>query len=310
LIGYGGILGGLAGSIVYLRFRGARVLPWADVAAPSVAIGIAITRIGSYLLGSGYGVPVGESGPAWLKRIGTFPRWPEETLEGAGSPAWVQHVNDGLVPLESSASLPVHPTQLYGAAGGLVLLALLLLVRRRQSFRGQAFLVFVFAYGLMRFLLELWRGDPQRGLFGPYVSEHYYVPLTLLMFAAAFGLGPARSIQRAWLRRTSQGLFVLPAVIAYLALAPGAFASDEPLQLSTSQYVGLLSAIAAAVLWGMLAKAAEMNPEQAMSPLAGESWGDDEDEDAGATADRADDEDAGAIADRADDEDAGGDTPG
>jgi phosphatidylglycerol:prolipoprotein diacylglycerol transferase len=278
LSAYGGFLGGAIGSAVFLRLRRLPFLPWADVAVPSVALGVFIARIGSYLLGSGFGVPLGDGAPAWLKRLGTFPHWSEETLEGAGAPAWVQHVTDGLVPFEAEASLPVHPAQLYESLAGLLLLGGLLLVRRHQRFRGQPFLAFVFAYALARFLVETVRGDPQRGLLGPHIPEHQLLALTLAMFAAAFGFGPARSISSLRLRRALQALAWVPPVVVFFVLRPEKFAAADPIQLSAAQWLGLVAAVGAALLWSPLARAAEENPAAAMRidlPLAEESSEDD-----------------------------------
>ena len=46
-------------------------------------------------------------------------------------------------------------------------LVLLLVVWRRQRFTGQLLLVLAAYYGVLRFLLEILRGDPQRGGLGP-----------------------------------------------------------------------------------------------------------------------------------------------
>ena len=40
LVAYGGFLGGFLGSWIYLRVKGIRLLPWADVAVPSLASGL------------------------------------------------------------------------------------------------------------------------------------------------------------------------------------------------------------------------------------------------------------------------------
>ena len=40
LVAYGGFLGGFLGSFGYLRRRGVALLPWADVAVPSLASGL------------------------------------------------------------------------------------------------------------------------------------------------------------------------------------------------------------------------------------------------------------------------------
>src|SRR4029079_3111068 len=114
-------------------------------AVPSRGSGLCITRIGCYLFGCDFGKPLTAGWPNWLKHLGTFPRWSDGVLaDVAGSPAWVQHGRErGLAP-ECTASLPVHPTQLYEALAGLSLLALVLWLRPYRRFRGEIFLAFTF----------------------------------------------------------------------------------------------------------------------------------------------------------------------
>lgn len=265
LVAYGGFLGGFVGSLAYLKRKRLRLMPWADVAVPSLALGLVVTRIGCYLFGCDFGKPLSEGAPSWLREIGTFPRWPEGTVaDGAGSPAWIQHVNErGLSP-DAGASLPVHPTQIYESLAGLVLLGAVFWARKRQSFRGQVFLAFTLGYGVLRFVIEIVRDDLERGSWGPWVPEHLIVPLALLAFAAAFIYGPSRSISPAKVRGGLRVLSVLPAVATFVALRPESFAAPNPIQLSTSQWIALLSAVASGVGWAMLAQRAEANPEAAM----------------------------------------------
>ena len=70
LVAYGGFIGGFAGSFWYLRRRGVALLPWADVAVPSLASGLLLTRIGCYLFGCDFGKPLAAARRAWLKRLG------------------------------------------------------------------------------------------------------------------------------------------------------------------------------------------------------------------------------------------------
>ena len=93
LVAYGGFIGGYLGSWFYLRAQKLRLMPWADIGIVGVAAGLAITRIGCYLFGCDYGQPLSASAPEWLKKVGSFPHWPEGTLSvGSGAPAWVEHV--------------------------------------------------------------------------------------------------------------------------------------------------------------------------------------------------------------------------
>jgi phosphatidylglycerol---prolipoprotein diacylglyceryl transferase len=249
LVAYGGFLGGFLGSTYYLRRRGVALLPWADVAVPSLASGLLLTRLGCYLFGCDFGTPLPSAAPGWLKRLGTFPRWPSDVLDGAGSPAWLQHVDQRGLSVSSLTSLPVHPTQLYESMVGGVLLLWLWQLRKKRRFSGQSFFAFTFGYGYLRFGLELWRDDIERGSFGPALPAQLLIPALLLLFAAAFAYGPAQSIARLWLRRSAIASAVLLAAGAHLMLRPSPHAASHVVSLSTSQWVSLLTALAVAFAW-------------------------------------------------------------
>ncbi len=266
LVAYGGFLGGFVGSYAYLRAKGKRLLPWADVAVPSLASGLAITRIGCYLFGCDFGRLLGPGAPGWLARLGTFPKWPSGTVgDGAGSPAWLEHVSRNLIPASATQSLPVHPTQLYESLVGVGLLALLFAVRRRQRFRGQVFCVATFAYGLLRFLLEMVRDDPERGSLPIAGRANVLIPVCLALFAAGFAVGIARILARGRVRSAAQLGAFLPALGAAIALRPDSFTLAPEVTLSTSQLIGLASALAVAALYWVHDRAADTNPAAAMA---------------------------------------------
>jgi phosphatidylglycerol:prolipoprotein diacylglycerol transferase len=149
LVAYGGMIGGLLASVFCCRRRGIPLLQWADVAAPSVVLGTAITRIGCFLFGCDYGV---RSSLPWAVQ---FPK---------GSPAWNHHTQlDGLS-RAAEWSYPVHPTQIYESLVGLSLFGLLMLIRKYRKFSGQVFLGWVLGYGILRPLIEQVRGDEDRGV--------------------------------------------------------------------------------------------------------------------------------------------------
>jgi phosphatidylglycerol:prolipoprotein diacylglycerol transferase len=266
LVAYGGFLGGFLGSVVYLRRKKVPLWPWADVAAPSLASGLMLTRIGCYLFGCDFGKPLASGAPQWLQKLGTFPHWPEGTLpHGSGSPAWVQHVQHHLLDLDSAASLPVHPTQIYESLVGATLLALLFWVRKNIKFRGQVFLTFTFGYGVLRFLLEMIRDDLERGEFGPHIPEHLMISGGLLIFAIAYIVCMAPSVADPTMRKMTQVIALVPPVVAFMLLKPASFADQEPIQLSTSQWVAILTAVPAAIAYMVYFKAAEAHPESALA---------------------------------------------
>ncbi len=145
----GGVTFGVAG--VALAFgRDRAVLSFLDAAAPALGLGVFLTRLGCYLEGCDFGVPLRDAGGR-LARLGTFPEQ---------SPAWVAHVVErGLAP-SAGSSLAVHPTQLYEAAGGLFLLALVAAADRRlRASPGQLALVSLAGFVALRLGVDALRDD-------------------------------------------------------------------------------------------------------------------------------------------------------
>jgi phosphatidylglycerol:prolipoprotein diacylglycerol transferase len=144
IVFYGCILGGLIGSLIYWARHPFPFRPMADAVAPALAWGIALGRVGCFLNGCCYGSVTDH------RLAIEFP---------AGSPAWLRHVETGLIPSFAPHSLAVHPTQLYAALDGLLLLALLTAyfpLRRRD---GEVMALLMITYPVTRFLNECLRGD-------------------------------------------------------------------------------------------------------------------------------------------------------
>ena len=55
--------------------------------------------------------------------------------------------------------IPVHPTQLYLATGNLLIFAVSMRLSRRPVFKGTLTWIYLFSYGLLRFVVEFYRGD-------------------------------------------------------------------------------------------------------------------------------------------------------
>jgi phosphatidylglycerol:prolipoprotein diacylglycerol transferase len=272
LVAYGGFIGGLLGSWAFLTRHKIRLLPWADVAVPSLASGLFITRIGCYLFGCDFGRRLSSSAPGWLQKLGTFPHWANGTLDGGeGSPAYVRHLEEyrgsalGAELIRNNHSFPVHPTQIYESLVGLTILGLLIWQRKHIKFRGQVFFLFVFAYGFCRFIIEMLRDDPERGEYGPVMAEHILIPASLLLFSLAFVYGIALGIANPKARSVARALAFLPPIIAYFMLRPASFGNSVVVQLSTSQLIGLLSALAVAFFYARYWQEARRSPQMAMA---------------------------------------------
>lgn len=273
LVAYGGFLGGYIGSWLYLQQHRIRLMPWADVAVPSLASGLLITRIGCYLFGCDFGKRLRPSAPAFLTKLGTFPHWPAGTLDGSGdgAPAWSKHLDAAGHGTPAAAELmkmnhswPVHPTQIYESLVGLTLLALLLWQRKHQKFRGQIFFLFAFAYGYLRFLIEILRDDSERGEFGTF-PVHQFVPTALTVMALAFVFGISLGITNQRMRMVARVVAFVPPVVAYVILVPAKFGATDPMHVSTSQWIGLLSALGVAYFYARFWEVARKSPKAAMS---------------------------------------------
>ena len=147
---WGGLIGALVGIKLSSGESGTSLRSLADLAAPSFAIGVVLTRLGCFLEGCDFGVPLSNGAPRFVAALGTFPRH---------SPAWVEHVLSlGLSP-SANASLAVHPVALYEAAGGAALVAVAFLLGRRPFRPGVVFVTVTFAYLVLRVALDWLRAD-------------------------------------------------------------------------------------------------------------------------------------------------------
>jgi phosphatidylglycerol---prolipoprotein diacylglyceryl transferase len=156
---FGGLLPSLAVSVVVLRyFR----VPWrniADAAAPALALGNVIGRIGCFAGGCCWGKPT----DSWLGVMFT-----EKAHQMNGVPF----------------DVPLLPTQLFQAAISLVSFFFLLWLWKRRAFAGQVILCFLMLYSVERFVIEFWRDDPRGQLLGFSTSQ--FISIVLFPLALAF----------------------------------------------------------------------------------------------------------------------------
>lgn len=146
----------LAGTLAVLWVMRRRELPgWltADAAAPGLAIGYAIGRVGCFLVGDDYGVP---TDVPWAVAFpeGLPPTRAYFLREEFGVPV------DPALPAD--ALLTVHPTQLYETALALGIWAVGLLVLRRQRRPGSTVLTVVSLMAVERFGVEFLRAKDDR----------------------------------------------------------------------------------------------------------------------------------------------------
>ena len=167
---YGGFALASAAAFLYVRRHRLPLGKVADVAAPPLALGQAVGRIGCLMAGCCYGKSCD------LPWAVTF-----------RDPAAFQLTG---VPL----GIPLHPTQVYHALADLLILAITLLLLPRRRFAGQVFWVYVLLYAVLRFVVELFRGDAARGLFfggALSTSQLIAIPGALVAALILYRLGRA-----------------------------------------------------------------------------------------------------------------------
>ena len=156
---YGGLIAGVVVALWYMRRTGMPIWRTADVAAPAIAVAHAFGRVGCFAAGCCYGIPTD------LPWGATFTDSYSGTLVG--------------VPL----NIALHPTQLYSTLGNLLIFAMLLWSYKRKRFDGEIFWLYALSYGIFRFVVEFWRGDPRGSLFGGALSTSQFVAIVMVTVA-------------------------------------------------------------------------------------------------------------------------------
>lgn len=165
----------------YLRRKKVDFWAFADIAVCYIPLGHAIGRLGCFMNGCCYGA---RSDLPWAI---PFRRVPFDLAqEPVGSPPYLDHcARFGLSYWKDQWSFPVHPTQLYSALGLLCIFGLLILLRKKwMPFRGFVLPAYLLLYGLMRFVVEFFRGDHNPTHFGGYLSDQQVFSLLLVVAGA------------------------------------------------------------------------------------------------------------------------------
>jgi phosphatidylglycerol:prolipoprotein diacylglycerol transferase len=137
---YGGLLMAIAASVWFTHRKGLSFLRVADIMSPSIALGMALTRVGCFLSGCCYGRPT--DAPWGVLFPPTCPAG-----RSAADTAATMGVN----------FVRLHPTQLYSVLYGLVIFAVLLLTESRLPKRGALFGLLLVLAGLSRFTVDFFR---------------------------------------------------------------------------------------------------------------------------------------------------------
>lgn len=152
LVFYGGFIGGLGAAIFCVKRRQMAFWRSLDILTPALPFGHFLGRLGCFNAGCCYG------------KTCDLP--------------WAVTFSDRLS--LAPTGVPLHPSQLYEAGANLLLFGLIMAVRKKTWYSGQLFWGYVVAYGVIRSVLELFRGD-ERGSFVMGLSPAQQVGVVLIV---------------------------------------------------------------------------------------------------------------------------------
>ncbi|NIO00885.1 MAG: prolipoprotein diacylglyceryl transferase [Candidatus Latescibacteria bacterium] len=137
---YGGLLLAILASYIYTSRKRLSFLFTADALSPSIALGLAFTRIGCFMSGCCFG------------KVTDLPwgvTFPTDCAAGYYSLRIAREL--------SVPAVKLHPTQLYASLYGLITFLLLFLFERRVRKKGGTFGALLVMYGVFRFSLDFFR---------------------------------------------------------------------------------------------------------------------------------------------------------
>jgi phosphatidylglycerol:prolipoprotein diacylglycerol transferase len=128
---HGGVIGGFITAVIFCKKRNISFLKFADTLTPSLILGQGIGRIGCLSAGCCYGVPT-------------------------SLPWGIKFTNiEAMAPL----NIYLHPTQIYEFLLDMIVFIIIWRFRKRINLDGGLFLLYLLSYGIVRFFVEIFRGD-------------------------------------------------------------------------------------------------------------------------------------------------------
>ena len=157
---YGGIIGGILTSYIYVKRRHEEYLRYFDVVMPAVAIAQGFGRIGCFCAGCCYGA---------------------ETT----SPFHVVFTHSDFAP----NNVPLLPTQLMSSAGDFLIGLFLIWFSGKTDVKGRTGAMYLICYGIGRFIIEFFRAD-YRGSLGVFSTSQIISFVIVAVGAGLFAIAP------------------------------------------------------------------------------------------------------------------------
>lgn len=152
---YGGIIGGILVGWLYCTIKKLKCLTYFDLMMPSIALAQGFGRIGCLLAGCCYG------------------------KETTGSLA-ITFTDSAFAPNH----VPLIPTQIYSSILDFAHFFLLLYVAKHKKADGQVAGCYLICYSIGRFVIEMFRGDIERGNVGIFSTSQF-----ISIFILIIGIG-------------------------------------------------------------------------------------------------------------------------
>ena len=141
---YGGIIFGILAAFLYCKKKQLPFLGYLDCAAPSIALAQGFGRIGCFLAGCCYGMPM-------------------------DCPISITFTNSAYAPNH----IPLFPSQLVSSAFDFAHFFLLCALFKRNQRAGKIGAFYLVFYSIGRFIIEFFRGDLERGNVGTLSTSQF-----------------------------------------------------------------------------------------------------------------------------------------
>ncbi len=168
----GSLLGGLAAALLYTRLRNISFLRFADTLAPAIPLSQAVGQLACLLNGDSYGRPT-------------------------DVPWAITYTNpQSMAPL----NIPLHPIEIYEMVGYFLVFWLVWKTRKFYRAEGLGFFTYLAGYGVARFSVEFFRGEP--AMFGNIPAAQVFSTVLVLGSLAGFYLLRAPAMNAVRSRKT------------------------------------------------------------------------------------------------------------
>jgi len=167
---YGGVIAAFITARIYTGIKKLAFLPFADVCAPSLILGQAVGRWGNFFNREVFG--------HYTNSLFAMRYLVDQVNDKPASV--MQHV----VEANGAQYIQVQPTFLYESAWNLMIFVILVIYSRHKKRQGEIIFLYLFGYGVGRFIIEGMRTD-QLMLFGTGIPVSQLLSAILVVVSAA-----------------------------------------------------------------------------------------------------------------------------